>query len=136
MRKASIFVLILIPLLEGCFLNVDGPQSPPIEMVNSIQWSSDGSMLVAFRTKPYDSAGGSYIHSYVDVYNRSGTRVSSTAINSAYNDPIAVTDDGQHFVYYYDGQNNVGIQVNQGSLRFGTIEDTARQTVGAIPDSS
>ena len=128
MRKVSLFVLLLIPFIEGCSLDVDGLQSPPIETVNSIQWSSDGSMLVAFRTKPYDSAGGWYSHNYVDVYNRSGTLVSSTAI-SASDAPFAITDDAQYFIF-------LEFEHDKYSLKFGTLTDSVLAPVGAQGDSS
>jgi hypothetical protein len=130
MRKVSIFVLLLFPLIEGCFLNVDGPQAPPIEMVNSIKWSSDGSMLIAFRTKPYDITETSYSsYYYVDVYNRSGTRVSSTLIGNPEVDPIAITDDGQHFIFN-------DLRNNKFSLKFGTLDDSVLVAVGAQGDTS
>jgi hypothetical protein len=128
MRKVSLFVLLLIPFIEGCSLDVDGLQSPPIETVNSIQWSSDGSMLVAFRTKPYDSANGWYSHNYVDVYNRSGTLVSSTAI-SAPDAPFAITDDAQYFIF-------LDFEHDKYSLKFGTLTGSVLAPVGAQGDSS
>ncbi len=130
MRKVSIFVLLLFPLIEGCFLNVDGPQAPAIETVNCIKWSSDGSMLVAFRTKPYDSAGETLSHSFIDVYNQTGTLVSTTPINSAFLAPIEITDDGKHFIFW-DLRTN-----SNESLKFGTLGDPVLTPVGAQGDSS
>ncbi|HET6401903.1 MAG TPA: hypothetical protein VFH95_10950 [Candidatus Kapabacteria bacterium] len=116
--------------MAGCYGHIDEAYTaPPIESVNSIQWSADGSMLIAFRSKPVDSAGQTITQSYVDVYDRSGTRLSSTRVGFNRIAPIAVTDDGQHFIFYDDGND-------RGSLKLGTLTDTSFQRVGAQGDTS
>src|SRR5664279_4470805 len=124
MRYVYILVLALSTLFTGCLIDYGGP---PQENITTIHWTSDGSMVLAIREKPFDSLGHANYQYFLDAYDRSGIEVSSTRIDrvsvqpKGYLQPKAITTDGRHIVF----SNS-----NTSTLMFGSITDSALVFVG------